>query len=107
LVSFEQALKYLTILGNTPVWSEIPGRLIQVDVSPAEVVWGVNSDHMIFLKDGTTGKWRPIPGLLKHVSVGNAGVWGVNEKDQIWYRTGVSPGCLRGTGWLHIRGEDN
>jgi hypothetical protein len=84
----------------------IPGRLMQVDVSPAEVVWGVNSAHFIYLRVGSQGNWKHIRGLLKHVSVGEAGVWGVNKYDEIWYREGVSSSNVAGTRWQKLGGED-
>ena len=84
----------------------IPGRLMQVDVSSADVVWGVNSSHFIFLRVGSQGKWKQIGGLLKHVSVGEAGVWGVNKHDEIWYREGVSSSNVAGTKWKKVDGED-
>ncbi|XP_022093394.1 lectin L6-like [Acanthaster planci] len=33
-----------------------------------------------------TTSWTRINGGLKHVSVGNSGVWGVNHKNQIYYK---------------------
>ena len=98
--------KCLIVPGNNPVWSVIPGRLMQVDVSPADVVWSVNSAHFIFLRVGSQGKWKQIGGLLKHVSVGEAGVWGVNKHDEIWYREGVSSSNVAGTKWEKVDGED-
>ena len=57
------------------------------------LVWGVNSGNMIYRWSGQT--WEHIDGLLKVVSCGTAGVWGVNSADQIWYRKGTYGGQLR------------
>ncbi|XP_028395858.1 uncharacterized protein LOC114519877 [Dendronephthya gigantea] len=85
-----------------PRWTLIPNRnLDQLDVNHFGVVWGVNSAHLIFNGPDT---WRSIPGLLKHVSVGNAGVWGVNSNNHIFYREGVTSSNLAGTSWSHVPG---
>ena len=36
--------------------------------------------------------WRRVYGGLKYVSVGDAGVWGVNRYDNIYYRKGTRGG---------------
>ena len=67
-------------------WTQIPGRLAQVDVGDEEV-WGVNSAHAIYKRpaDGSGSSWTRIPGGLKHVSAsGNGYIWGVNRNDQIF-----------------------
>ena len=97
-------IKSLIASGQNSVWSVIPGRLMQIDVSSADVVWGVNSAHHIYLgKD----RWQLISGLLIHVSFGDAGVWGVNKQNLIYYRKGVSSENLEGTKWHNTNGKDN
>ena len=46
-----------------------------------------------------------IPGHLKHVSVGEAGVWGVNDGDEIYYRDGVTATAPSGNSWRKISGK--
>jgi hypothetical protein len=87
----------------TPSWSSIDGKLRQVDISPSNVVWGTNSGHLIWLRIGTA--WIQIGGRLKHVTAGNAGVWGVNSGDQIFYRERVTPSNLKGTSWTKVAGK--
>ena len=89
------------------VWSVIPGRLMQVDVSPAnDEVWGVSSYQRIWRYIRSRETWQRIPGSLKHVSVDEAGVWGVNKYNQIWYRKGVGSTCdSAGVGWIKTNGE--
>ena len=50
--------------------------------------------------------WKIVDGGLKDVSVGSAGVWGVNDVDQIFYRIGTfrKPSKL-GSGWEQVSGE--
>ena len=50
--------------------------------------------------------WKIVDGGLKDVSVGPAGVWGVNGADEIFYRTGTfrKPSKL-GNGWELVSGE--
>ena len=86
-----------------PLWKIIGGQLMELDVSPADIVWGVNSGHNIYLRQGSV--WKPISGSLKHVSVGSSGVWGVNRLDYIYYRNGVSTTNLIGAGWNRTDGK--
>lgn len=86
------------------MWSAIPGRLTQVDVNGENLAWGVNSNDHIWLNTGPRGSWIKTDGRLKHVSVGGAGVWGVNRDDFIYYREGVSSHNPSGTQWKQIEG---
>ncbi|XP_066270827.1 uncharacterized protein [Branchiostoma lanceolatum] len=50
--------------------------------------------------------WKLIDGLLKFVSVGSKGVWGVNRNDDIYYRSGtLEDGEASGSGWVNIAGK--
>jgi hypothetical protein len=82
----------------------VGGKLRELDVSPSDVVWSVNSGHSIYIRLGT--RWKKVTGKLKHVSVGNAGVWGVNRFDRIYFREGVTTSNLAGTTWSLISGEN-
>jgi hypothetical protein len=96
-------------LGQTSTWSRVPGKLVQLDVTRADVVYGVNRHRLIYVGYDARAQhpWQRLPGTLKHVSAGYAGLWGVNIHDRIYYRTGVSSQNLAGTGWRGIDGEDN
>ena len=89
--------------GTNPNWSTIGGKLTQLDVSPANVVWGVNQHHHIYILNGNG--WQRVPGGLTHVTVGSAGVWGVNSGGNIYYREGVTLSSPMGTTWTHIPGN--
>ena len=45
-----------------------------------------------------------IPGLLKHVTAGEAGIWGVNKYNHIYYRVGVTKTNPSGDSWQQITG---
>ena len=46
----------------------------------------MNSSDGIYCKDGLDGEnWRQLPGVLKHVSVSNGKLYGVNSNDDIYY----------------------
>ena len=92
------------VAGENPNWSTVPGRLKQLDVSPANIVWGVNRHDNIYMLNNRNS-WKHIGGLLKHVSVGSSGVWGVNSGDNIYYRKGVTLSNPAGTQWKHIGGK--
>ncbi len=61
-------------------------------------------DGIFCLRNDKSG-WRQIPGALKHVSVGEAGVWGVNKYDNIYFRIGVTERNPFGKSWKHIPGK--
>ena len=86
-----------------PNWSVVSGRLIQVDVSPDDIVWGVNSAHNIYIRNGNG--WSQVGGALKHVTVGEAGVWGVNRYRNIYFRNGVTLSNPKGSSWERISGK--
>lgn len=90
------------VQSNHPNWSLQSGRLKQLDLSPYNILWGVNSNHQIFIRNGNGWTW--VSGRLKHVSVGNAGVWGVNKHDNIYYREGVTLSSSFGTSWTQVSG---
>ena len=66
-------------------WIHVPGKLMQVDAGDMEV-WRVNKHHQIFKQPAdSTGLWRGVGGILKHVSAsGNGYIWGVNANDTIY-----------------------
>ena len=78
------------------MWSNIAGALIQIDHGLTQDVWGVNKYHYIYRLNADK-TWTHISGLLKHVTTGEAGVWGVNAHDNIYFRAGSS--------WIHISGK--
>jgi hypothetical protein len=49
--------------------------------------------------------WRQIPGALKHVSAGEAGIWGVDKSNKVFYRVGVNDSNPDGTSWKEIPGK--
>ena len=49
--------------------------------------------------------WTKIDGLLKNKSVNDNGVWGVNSKDEIYYKKGANEFYHKGTGWIKIEGS--
>ena len=85
-----------------PDWSVVSGRLIQVDIGPDDIVWGVNSAHSIYIRN--RNGWSRVGGALKHVTVGEAGVWGVNRNRNIYFRNGVTLSNPRGSSWRGIPG---
>ena len=50
--------------------------------------------------------WHEVGGVLKGVSIGNVGVWGVNKHDDIYYRVGTyEEPKQNGSAWLLVSGE--
>ena len=82
-----------------------PGFLKQIDHGLTKAVWGVRDDDAIYrLKHGNLA-WKRIPGALKHVSAGKAGIWGVERDNNIYYRDGVNESNPDGTSWRVIVGK--
>jgi hypothetical protein len=52
-------------------------------------IWGVNARDDILYRPGYEGGWTNIAGKLKQITVGPLGTFGVNEQDEIFYRTGT------------------
>ncbi|XP_078684312.1 uncharacterized protein LOC144917857 [Branchiostoma floridae x Branchiostoma belcheri] len=59
-----------------------------------------------FSSTGAVNSWQQIARqLMKFVSVGRSGVWGVDSNDRIYYRTGTYQNeASPGTGWVLIDG---
>jgi len=51
---------------------------VSAHVPVGPVVWGANANDQIWIRQPGSN-WEQIPGGLKVVSVGGAGVWGVNR----------------------------
>ena len=92
-------------------WSQIAGKLKQIDSGPSGIVYGVNVYDNIYCRTGIgygkpfgTG-WKHIGGKLKYISCGVLGCWGVNSADDIFYRSGVTKENCGGTAWSHIPGK--
>ena len=69
-------------------WSQISGKLKQVDIN-GNTVCGVNSSDQIYCKDDlTSSEWKQLPGSLKYVSVtGGNKLYGANSADDIYFGT--------------------
>ena len=66
------------------IWKPINGKLTQVSVGNKKTVWGVNSSDNIYRRDGN--KWTQIKGKLKQISVRNGVIFGVNNKNNIFWK---------------------
>ncbi len=74
----------------------------QVDTGITAHVWATDSNQDVYYLNGN--KFEQVPGKLIHVSSGEAGVWGVDEQNKIFYREGVDQGNSIGSGWKIIKG---
>ncbi|KAI8520941.1 hypothetical protein Bbelb_006950, partial [Branchiostoma belcheri] len=94
-------------------WLQVAGGLKQLDVSStANQVWGVNAANFVYRRAGITTEqpagtnWEQQQGLMKYVSVGAAGVWGVDSNNDIFYRTGTFGNeASSGSGWEQVQGN--
>lgn len=49
--------------------------------------------------------WKKVEGRLKQLDVGTDCVFGVNDHDEIYYRSGISSGNPAGTSWVQLPGS--
>ena len=71
-------------------WTRIPGGLIQMDSGYSRAVWGVNKKYRAYKLKRDRKGWMLIGGLLRHVTAGEGGVWGVSSQFRVLYRWGKS-----------------
>ncbi|XP_070178986.1 lectin L6-like [Littorina saxatilis] len=74
-------------------------------------IWAVDDKQRVFYRPGSMGNngtvgtgWKQVHGSLKTISVGTFFVIGVNAKQQIWRRDGVTESTPGGTKWVHFPG---
>ncbi|KAL2079562.1 hypothetical protein ACEWY4_025306 [Coilia grayii] len=109
----------------------VPVALVQIDAGAGQV-FGVDRNNNIYTQYGES--WVQVPGRLKQVTVGPAGVWGVNNRGVVFKLVaghlvfvpgfnfvptylkqidaggaefvagGVSPNACAGDNWQHIPG---
>ena len=71
----------------------------QVSVScyDDDVVWGVAPDETVWRWTGNLGDlnpWKNVAGKMKMVSAGQAGVWGIDPTNKVYYREGTYGGDI-------------
>ena len=81
-------------------------KLTQLDISPLDSIWGVDNLGLIYVFYENGIKLKQVGGSLKHVSAGGSGVWGVNQKDKVYYRGGITLDNLAGTSWTEVPGKN-
>lgn len=74
-----------------------------VDSGMTTRVWATNKRRQVFAY--VRGKWHPVPGGLKHVSSGQAGLWGVSNAGLIYYRRFVTAKRPKGRSWRRVPGR--
>jgi len=80
------------------------------DRGPAELMWGLNPNNGVFVREGINDSyragtdWLRVPGRLAQVSVGEASVWGINPNGGIFCREGIARTDLTGRGWERATG---
>ena len=96
---------FLVVVGFLK-WSTSDQKMVQIDVGPEDVVWGVASKGRVFVMPNNDDKWEPVPdGEMKQVTYGKSGVWGVNNAGRIFYRQGVTSKNPAGSSWKMTDGR--
>ena len=78
-------------------------RFTVVDSGITSRAWAVNKRRQIFTY--IRGKWQRISGGLKHISSGQAGVWGTTGSGSIYFRTSVTARRPKGRYWKRVSGK--
>jgi hypothetical protein len=92
--------------GREGEWILSDQEMVQIDVGPGDVVWGVAERGYIYIMPNNDGKWKRVwDGLLSHVSYGGSGVWGTNPTGHVYYREGVTTSNPAGIGWRLLDGR--
>eukprot|EP00047_Mylnosiga_fluctuans_P000730 m.200876 g.200876 ORF g.200876 m.200876 type:complete len:931 (+) comp10101_c1_seq1:22-2814(+) len=75
-----------------------------ISVSPdGKSVWAVTSSGLVyFLLSGVHTQWTHMPGPVRRVASGAAGVWAITEDDEIVVRIGVLSERREGCGWALV-----
>ncbi|CAG8602840.1 15172_t:CDS:2 [Funneliformis mosseae] len=85
---------------NIKSWLHAKGVLASsLAVGADNSIWCTTKDHKIYrLVGGIDGKWMRVDGFLKQIAVGDENnIWGINSKDEVFYR--------RGNVWIQAPGN--
>ncbi|KAM9299465.1 fish-egg lectin-like [Gastrophryne carolinensis] len=93
-------------------WMAVTGQLKQVDAGGEKFLGGVNEQDNIFclrqsctMLNASTVTFSSIEGGLKYYSCGRWGCWGVNNRNEIFYRQNVNPKACKGSQWQQVEGK--
>jgi hypothetical protein len=99
------SIQFHIVVVEAGPWTDSNQKMVQIDVGPRDVVWGVAQEWLIYVMPNNDGKWQRVhDGRLRHVSYGESGVWGVNIEGKIFYREGVTSTTPAGDDWKELDG---
>ena len=89
------------------------GEYKSLSVSSRGHVWAVDLTDRVWWRKGaktespTGSGWKCIAGSLSKVSVGPAGVWGLDTRNGVMFRDGTQddPDDTDGSGWSSVDGK--
>ena len=84
-------------------WAKMRKRFTVVDSGMTCRTWAVNKRRQIFTY--LKGRWHRVAGGLKHISSGQAGVWGVSGSGYVYYRMAVTAKKPKGRYWKRVSGR--
>ncbi|KAM6946374.1 fish-egg lectin-like [Aplochiton taeniatus] len=103
----------LKLVGGSWVVAPAPGRLKQLDAGGASFVVGNNAADSVYclgsaVTNGYSGgpplPWLLLPGLVKYLSCGPNGCWGVNSANEVFIMRTVNPVTCENSGWEFVSG---
>ncbi|MCI4667273.1 MAG: M12 family metallopeptidase, partial [Bacteroidia bacterium] len=84
--------------GDRSDWTQLIGNLSYIS-SSINAQWGINKSGSIYFSGTNAMQWNRKEGGLKQICSSNSGtIWGVNKKNEIFYRKD-------GIGWVKIKGN--
>jgi len=94
-------------------WTNVDGDYKSISVSSNGHVWAVDTTDRIWWRKGaktqsaTGSGWKCIAGSLTKIATGPCGVWGLDIKNQVFFRDGTAddPDDQEGSGWSIVDGK--
>lgn len=103
MVFLNKYLNYFQLFQIDRGWTKMKKKFTVVDTGITRTPWAVNKRGKIFVL--LKGKWTLVPGQVKHISSGKAGVWGVHGGGNIYYRSGLTRKNKKGVTWKQVPGK--
>ncbi|XP_023339608.1 tectonin beta-propeller repeat-containing protein 1 [Eurytemora carolleeae] len=94
-------------------WANVDGDMKSIAASSKGHVWAVDKSDRVWWRKGakidspTGSTWKHISGNLAKISVGSFGVWGLDSKNEVYFRDGTAGDAdeTEGSSWTMVEGK--
>ena len=89
---------FLFLLVPLNGWTTLNAKLAQVDSGITGLIWGIDQSQKLFFLTENNELRPVVPSIItvRHVTVGQAGVWSIDVNGRVYFRVGVSALNLKG-----------